>query len=228
MKSRQVKAIEVGIFFFGCFVCASIILLHKLNKELFWTLAVWEGFNSIKVFEIIQFAFYSTAFLISVVTYLNLRSGSAQIQIKLVVVCFSIGVALLALEEVSYGQKFMPIETPDVLERINLQKEITIHNVWFIQPHLMKGYFLVSMVGSCGFILKFFLPEQGALEYLLVDWFAAPCFALCLAMISYARWVKPDLWPTFWVFHETFELLISSGFLSVSVANYVRIKQLKM
>ena len=74
----------------------------------------------------------------------------------------SLGLFFNAGEEISWGQRIFNIQTPEKYQAINAQKEITIHNLDFIQHHLLHwGYILVSLYGMLSRpILRKFFPKK--------------------------------------------------------------------
>ena len=87
---------------------------------------------------------------------------------------FSIGLLLIAMEEISWGQQFLDFPTPAWLEKINAQDEVTLHNLDPLQKHL--EYFAVSysLIGGLGLALGFHPSfKRVAPSPLLLTWFAA-------------------------------------------------------
>jgi hypothetical protein len=60
---------------------------------------------------------------------------------------FSMLTLVLALEEISWGQRIFAIATPDFIAQINVQNEITLHNLSFFQRYRHWLLLLFSSVG---------------------------------------------------------------------------------
>jgi hypothetical protein len=62
----------------------------------------------------------------------------------------SLGLLFTAMEEVAWGQAFLGFGTPTVLEEINVQREVTIHNIRGLHGHtefLRLAFALGGLVG---------------------------------------------------------------------------------
>lgn len=52
----------------------------------------------------------------------------------------------LAGEEISWGQRIIGIETPELIRERNLNEEINIHNLWFIEEKIQISLIIFSLV----------------------------------------------------------------------------------
>jgi len=66
----------------------------------------------------------------------------------------AIAAFLVAMEEISWGQRLLGIDTPELLGKINLQDEITLHNIRGISPQSTT----YAIVGAACIFFGFFLP----------------------------------------------------------------------
>ncbi|MEX0895773.1 MAG: hypothetical protein WDZ94_02420 [Patescibacteria group bacterium] len=57
------------------------------------------------------------------------------------------GFLLLALEEISWGQRIFGWQTPESLAAVNVQNETTIHNIGILNQLQLVGYLLISGAG---------------------------------------------------------------------------------
>ncbi|MBM9521215.1 hypothetical protein JWG39_15450 [Desulforhopalus vacuolatus] len=57
---------------------------------------------------------------------------------------------VLAGEEISWGQRIFNITTPDFIKQVNVQNEITLHNLWFFQRF---RHWLLLIFGLTGLVL---------------------------------------------------------------------------
>lgn len=83
-------------------------------------------------------------------------------------VAFALGAFFVGLEEVSWGQRIIGFETPELLEPHNWQGEMSLHNIWF-PKHVVTG----SLVILFGVLLPPLASRWGPLGKLL-DRLAVP------------------------------------------------------
>lgn len=67
----------------------------------------------------------------------------------------SLAFLLIALEEVSWGQRLFELETPEILRQTNLQGEIGVHNLSGFRLLLHPAYILIGFVGAFGYLVLF-------------------------------------------------------------------------
>jgi hypothetical protein len=60
-------------------------------------------------------------------------------------ILFVLGMAFIAAEEISWGQRLFGLETPEVLEEINRQSEINLHNIGRTLTVFNLALFLASL-----------------------------------------------------------------------------------
>jgi len=83
-------------------------------------------------------------------------------------------------EEISWGQRIFNIATPEILEEVNKQNEITIHNIEFVDSFLGGKYRYLSIMM---FITGLLLPIYALTQYgkKLIQKLAFPVSPLCYA-----------------------------------------------
>ncbi len=76
----------------------------------------------------------------------RLRAVGAPAGVRLFFLLFSIGLLLLAGEEVSWGQDFYWYKTPRFIRLHNAQNQVTLHNleIWHGHNHLLRLFFGVG------------------------------------------------------------------------------------
>lgn len=93
-----------------------------------------------------------------------------------VVFCFftvySVGLLIIGMEEVAWGQWFIGFETPLFFKKINAQGELTFHNIHVLQGH--SEYFRVAfglggLVGVWLSFLRYF--RKIGVPVILLPWF---------------------------------------------------------
>ena len=151
-------------------------------------------------------------------------------------ICF----LFVAGEEISWGQRLLNIETPDILMKHNKQGEITLHNLYNVPLHL--SYILVALYGVCSrnlvtkglaqrcslfvnlispsnFLILYFLPAlvfYMYYEYLspfMIEWIGAQARVAHLQSDN-LLWAKDQ---------EPIELLLGIGFMLFVTINWYRI-----
>lgn len=84
----------------------------------------------------------------------------------------------IAGDEISWGQRFLSIATPQAIVDINAQNEITFHNLYSFHGFVGIGYMIIGLIGSIAWLLprlnKSF--EKKPLVYFVPPWFTAPYF----------------------------------------------------
>ncbi len=116
---------------------------------------------------------------------------SAALNIRLLIHCrimtlLRINLGLLAflfffvgMEEISWGQRIFDIQTPEALKRINVQDELTLHNIWSISLTVYPALFVTST------LLCFFpLLNQNAPKIRLF----LSSFQIPIAAVVYGYW----------------------------------------
>jgi hypothetical protein len=67
---------------------------------------------------------------------------------------FSLGLIFAAMEEVSWGQWFLGFDTPKILEEINQQREVNIHNLPLFHEYLEVPLALYGFGGLFGILIS--------------------------------------------------------------------------
>jgi len=70
--------------------------------------------------------------------------------LALAYLAFGVGCFLVAGEEIAWGQRILGYGTPERLEEINEQKEVTAHNIDVVQHGTNVIYLLAGLYGSIG------------------------------------------------------------------------------
>lgn len=77
------------------------------------------------------------------------RQGSPRMQWGFYA-CFSAGLLVVAMEEVAWGQQFLRFDTPASWKALNVQDEVTLHNLEGLQGRSGYLYLLFSLAGLWG------------------------------------------------------------------------------
>lgn len=65
----------------------------------------------------------------------------------------------IAGEEISWGQRIFQIKTPEEISEINVQNEITVHNLKIFQELVYKIYYYFDIYACTSFLVLFFLKK---------------------------------------------------------------------
>ena len=153
----------------------------------------------------------------------------------------SAGLFFIAMEEISWGQRTIGIKTPEFLEDINRQSEMTFHNIEGFPLHL-----LYVLVGAYGAFARVIVPGVIKRRYpVMIDLLTVPRFMflyffLPFLLYSYyeyldysyrsplgLEWSEVFTEASFVDGHdqEPIELLLSFGFLLFVLRNWHRYRQ---
>lgn len=223
------------IFVFPLIVIFLIVLnkiIFGINDQFYQEITVEDG----PVEYLTTFAYFgSFIFSIAISRYFKEK--------KLFLILFlvlGIGFLLIALEEISYGQRIFDFESPEWFPT-NVQGETNIHNLGTVQKHRPLAYLFVSFLGSFGWFifpkifnkfsknsqnysrifLKYAVPPKYLISYFL------PIFLLKI-IYEYAprEFVRgPIRWNFFvWYDSEPMEMLLSLGIFLFVINSYFKIR----
>jgi len=146
---------------------------------------------------------------------------------------------VLALEEISWGQRIFNFKTPNWLPE-NLQAETNIHNLEVVKGFGRASYFVVNFLGSfTWFILpkihnsifkkagnnyKTFLRYAVPSKYLFSYFFPMIPLSLIGILTSQDLIILGVTWNVFGNDHEPIELLLSIGILLFVLHSYIKLK----
>jgi hypothetical protein len=107
----------------------------------------------------------------------------------------SVGLAFVAGEEISWGQRIFGFSTPEELLAVNKQGELTLHNVATVQRVMHAGMLLV---GAWGTLMPVFVPAswrggrtRALLDLVIPPFFLVGSFAVVFAyrLVRYTVWI---------------------------------------
>ena len=136
---------------------------------------------------------------------------------------------LIGLEEISWGQRLLGLNSPDFFKNYNSQSEITFHNLVWVKNYMDKACMVLGLLGSMGWIIikKY---NKNVNKYLLPSWFLSSFFLIVFSFFAFAEYVKDTgliieyqgLKQNFLPFAEFVELILSLGFLAFVIINFFR------
>jgi hypothetical protein len=124
------------------FVGAVAIVLARAHKPLFRFVT-----NEDSVLEWPQFVGFALASLFAFACAWRLQKAGRPL-LALAYLAFGLGCFVVAGEEIAWGQRIFGFGTPERLEEINEQDEVTIHNIDSVQHLTNVVYFLAGLYGS--------------------------------------------------------------------------------
>ncbi|PCJ19720.1 MAG: hypothetical protein COB04_05275 [Gammaproteobacteria bacterium] len=138
----------------------------------------------------------------------------------------SVGLLFIALEEISWGQRIFDIPNTEYFEEHNFQREISIHNLNTIQPILHGIYMLVGAYGAFAwlFVSRKKTNKLRLAVYITPEWFISSYFFFTFFVYTMFDFVFTPYsggW-LLWKDQEPIELLLSLGFLTFVVTNYIK------
>jgi len=109
------------------------------------------------------------------------RSGPMSGLIRSAYLVLACGLLLVAIEEVSWGQRLFDIATPEWFRTNSSQSEINIHNLHPVQGLLHPVYIVVGFVGGLSWLARpLGLADRSALvAAVATEWYTSAYFVLC-------------------------------------------------
>ena len=194
--------------------------------------------------EYAQSAFY----LLSSLFALLVAYRSVQNRLNLLGILYGIlasGLFFISMEEISWGQRIFEFANPDYFNKHNVQDELTLHNLDYVQPLLRHMYIAIGFYGFFSWILVAVLLSKSAfrchniLNFLTPPWYVAPYFFVCFCIYTFLHYIRPYFFDTeygrtlgsdFWFFlhwreEEHAELFLSLGFLFFTILSYRKLQR---
>jgi hypothetical protein len=170
------------------FVLSVVLALTRLVPPLFRFL-----FNEDGLLEWIQFAGYLTASVVAAIVGVRLwRSGRRWP--SALYLLFALGAFAVAGDEIAWGQRLLGLATPEELNEINRQHELTFHNIGSLQNLFNVLQLLIGLYGSLIAWLVRSHWELRAREW--VDLFVPPLFMASYFFVVFGyRFVRFVFFP---------------------------------
>lgn len=111
---------------------------------------------------------------------------------------FSLGMLFVGMEELAWGQKLFGFDTPAMMERVNEQHEMTLHNL----PGLHGHSEMMWAAFGAGGLLGVFIKRWRAFEKIAPPGVLVPWFVMILAV------ALPSIWNEFGSIERRVDLLI--------------------
>lgn len=134
----------------------------------------------------------------------------------------------IGLEELSWGQRFIGVQSPDFFEKYNSKSELSLHNLVWLESYLYFGFIILGALGGIGwFIVKLIEQNQNKKNspflssYLVPSWFISSFFLIVFAYfftLQYMSQWEVMLTPI----KECMELTLALGFFWFILIGFFR------
>ncbi len=133
---------------------------------------------------------------------------------------FSMGLIVVAMEEIAWGQWLFGFETPDAIRDVNAQNELTLHNLEFMQGNNSVLRLVFGIGGLAGYIVaRIPALKLAAPPLLLIPWFLVITVAALLEGALDLQVILDDHYGLMqYKLPEVIELLVGIvGFLYIAI-----------
>ena len=207
----------------------SVILFSAASYFFYITDPVryWEYFgggNPEGYMEWVQFGFYLVAGVIFTVVGVS-RLKNLKKSVSVTITGFGVFVIAVAFEEVSWGQKIWNFETPKRIGDANIQGELTIHNLNYVQDFIILGYIFAGLSLTAMAILSRKLgTKYRAVNGLLPNVKLSQFYFLVAGFYFWYGYINPHLSNPVENHQEFFETLFSAGIMLWALQVYRQLK----
>lgn len=186
---------HIFLFIFPVIYLAIMMAIFLANNDLFWVL-LHEG-GPLESFQAISYLFAS---IIALSLAIKFRHLNRRILFILYIV-LSLALLFVMFEEISWGQRIIGFETPEMLNTQNIQQETTFHNLDVIQNNLLHPAYVIVGLGAALFWLL--IPDSisrqwsETLSYLVPSPLVMMYFLPVGIYYIYLEGVLKSYWPDF-------------------------------
>ncbi|HIP72809.1 MAG TPA: hypothetical protein EYH05_15625 [Anaerolineae bacterium] len=124
-------------------------------------------------------AFYLIAAILNSILLIRIKNYPL---LRLNLLVLSLLFFIVGMEEISWGQRLFNIETPEALEQINIQNELTLHNIWSISLTTFPALFVTTTL--LVFFPLFNRYSTRARKYLSAIQFPTAAFELAFLYVA--------------------------------------------
>lgn len=132
--------------------------------------ALWMAVENHPV-EMLTFLFLIAGSLVGLRLAWLYKKRDGDILIPLFLTFFSLGLFFVAMEEIAWGQQFFNFKTPDAVDKINTQHELTLHNIGELQGTSEFFHLFFGFAGIVGAALPLFMFQKIKVPQMLLSWF---------------------------------------------------------
>lgn len=231
-RFRCEKTLGLSLLIPAVIYGAFIVILMITDVESYSTHIREDGF--------VEYASSVFWFLAAVLVFLHTIKSNERGKENRHLLIFNIALIVFfvfcAGEEISWGQRIIGIETPEVFKEINIQKEINLHNIGSISI-FSNGFFLITILF---FLVIPYLSEKNGKVNRVLNYIRFPVpgrYGLLIFLVALLVWISVGLRFGTIGFHpfsfyaenyytqmddEIFELFAAYSFFSFSVMNAVK------
>lgn len=228
---KNKRIVKFGIFLFP-FILVIMMTLLKWKFPFWYRKLVWKEDS---IIEYLTAIFYFFSFVIS----FSISVGFYRNNFKLQSIPYFILAGFfffIAMEEISWGQRLLDIETPEYLLGYNKQNELNFHNLKFVPLHML--YIIVGLYGG---LTRFLIPKSSMKTYRpIVNYFTPDYYLSFYFLITAILYLYYDYFSSYIVFffgeqfgwgkghfihgkdQEAAEFILSIGFLLFVFINKYR------
>lgn len=172
--------IKLGIFVLPFVLMARLVFEKITNPWNFWAFVQEDA-----PVEWLTAGIYIIAVPIAVILAYRLRKQGAGLH-ALLVAGLAFAMFFVGMEEFSWGQRILGIETPEILVEANLQEEANLHNL-ILPSTLQTGFLLIGLYGLlASHVMPALLrPLFGEQAQLLADLISPPGFLKSYFFITF-------------------------------------------
>ena len=132
----------------------------------------------------------------------------------------------IGLEELSWGQRFIGVQSPDFFENYNSKSELSLHNLVWLESYLYFGFIILGAWGGMSWLIVRLIDKKRQLpqvlsRYLFPSWFISSfflivfCYFLILQSVSQWEMIMTPI-------KECMELTLSLGFFWFILVSFFR------
>jgi len=150
-----------------------LVVVARADKAVFRAVA-----DEDRLLEWLQFVGFAAASVFALACAWRLRRQGRR-TLALAYLLFALGCFFIAGEEIAWGQRLLGFGTPETLERINDQEEVTVHNINSVQNRANAVFLLVGLYASVGaWLIRRRVPVRAsdALDLLVPPLFLTAAF----------------------------------------------------
>lgn len=181
-----------------------LFLIQEFNHPLFSQIIREDN-----LIEYSQFVILMITALFSVLIAFKMKYRKILFGLFLLI---GLSLAFVAFEEISWGQRLLSIETPEYIENINVQKELTVHNLYFLHNLVGFGYIIIS-----GYAISSWMIQKAVSNSIWKNfkWVSPPWYLTTFFLPSLIYNVTGHFIPiqNFWSWAEITELMLHLGLL---------------
>lgn len=157
------------------FVLPVFLILVFLYLKSYWYEVYDYSVSEDSISEYLQAIGYFSTGVIFILIAIKGSGAGPRLQ-RIFFLIAGLGVLMISMEEISWGQRLFGIKTPDWFRSHNIQNEISIHNLAPVQRTIHFFYALAGFVLSFGWI-----PFRYNFQFIKMS----PC------IISFVRLIRP-------------------------------------